>query len=227
MTDKLPLPMTLRLAIFDCDGTLVDSQHAIVTAMTAAFTATDLPSPPRPTILSIVGLSLEGAMARLAPEASSDQVAALCQHYRAFNTRLRESGQAFDPLYDGIAELIPALSAEGWLLGIATGKAMRGLRHVLQVHGLTERFVTLQTADHHPSKPHPSMIEAALTETGVAPDQAVMIGDTSFDMMMAQAAGVRALGVGWGYHTPEELLEAGAQSVAMDTVELARHIRLS
>jgi phosphoglycolate phosphatase len=219
--------MSLRLAIFDCDGTLVDSQHAIVAAMTAAFTATALPPPSRSSILSIVGLSLEGAMARLAPRAPSDQVAALCAQYRAFNTRVRESGQAFDPLYDGIADLVTALSAEGWLLGVATGRALRGLRHVLHVNGLTNQFVTLQTADHHPSKPHPSMIEAALAETGVAPDQAVMIGDTSFDMMMAQAAGVRALGVGWGYHSPEELLDAGAQSVAMDTAELARHIRLS
>jgi phosphoglycolate phosphatase len=165
-------------------------------------------------------------MACLAPDVAHERIAELCLHYRAFNTRLRESGGAFDPLYDGIADLVSALSAEGWLLGVATGKALRGLRHVLHVHGLTNQFVTLQTADHHPSKPHPSMIETALAETGVEPEQAVMIGDTSFDMMMAQAAGVRALGVGWGYHSPEELLDAGAQSVAMDTAELARHIRL-
>lgn len=78
-------------------------------------------------------------------------------------------------------------------------------------------FVSLQTADRHPSKPHPAMLEAALFEAGAAPHQAVMIGDTSFDMLMARSAGVRGVGVAWGYHAPAELLASGALSVA-DTV---------
>ena len=218
--------MTLQLAIFDCDGTLVDSQHAIVAAMDSAFAALSLAPLDRETVLSIVGLSLESAMRRLAPQESDAGIAALCAHYRAYCVRARESGEAFDPLYDGIAPLIDQLEADGWLLGIATGKAMRGLRHVLACHDLRGRFVTLQTADLHPSKPHPAMIEAALAETGVARENAVMIGDTSFDMLMASAAGVCGLGVGWGYHRPEELIAAGAKSVAMDSVELGRHIGL-
>jgi len=216
-----------RLALFDCDGTLVDSQHAIVTAMRSAFTAESLAPPTRGAILSIVGLSLEAAIGRLVPGESPTLVAALCAHYRAYNVRVRESGEAFDTLYEGIASLLDRLVRENWLLGVATGKAMRGLRHVLATHELSGHFVTLQTADTHPSKPHPSMIEAALAETGVDRANAVMIGDTSFDMLMARAAGVRGLGVGWGYHAPEELLAAGAASVAMDSAELGRHIGLS
>ncbi len=218
--------MTLRLAIFDCDGTLVDSQHAIVAAMEASFVAESLEPPSRASILSIVGLSLESAIAQLAPEQSPLLVKTLSNHYRVYNTRIRESGEAYDPLYDGIAALLDRLAAEDWLLGVATGKSIRGLRHVLATHNLAAHFVTLQTADHHPSKPHPSMIETALAETGVDRADAVMIGDTSFDMMMAQAAGVRALGVGWGYHPAEELFAAGAASVAVDSAQLARHIGL-
>ena len=85
-------------------------------------------------------------------------------------------------------------------MGVATGKSRRGLDHVLEAHGLRRFFVTEQVADHHPSKPHPSMVQAALAETGVAPEDAVMIGDTSFDIDMGRAAGVRTVGVGWGYH---------------------------
>lgn len=218
--------MSLRLAIFDCDGTLVDSQHMIVAAMQGAFAAVDRPSPPRAQVLAQVGLSLDGAMRRLVPDADDALVAALTDHYRRHNQQLRRSGAQSEPLYEGIAELVAALDEAGWLLAVATGKSQRGLAHVLDVTGIRRHFVSLQTADLHPSKPHPAMVHAALAETGVAADDAVMIGDTSFDMEMALAAGVRALGVGWGYHAPEELIAAGAESVAMDSAQLAHHIGL-
>jgi phosphoglycolate phosphatase len=106
------------------------------------------------------------------------------------------------------------------MLGVATGKSQRGLEHCLATHGLTTHFATLQTADHHPSKPHPSMIDTALAETGVAAQHCVMIGDTQFDMAMAVNAGVRAIGVDWGYHTVEELLDSGAEVVATSPAHL-------
>jgi phosphoglycolate phosphatase len=204
----------------------VDSQHAIVAAAGEAFGGVGLMPPTREAILSLIGLSLEQVVARLVPEQDPLLIKEIATRYRAYNTRIRESGEGHDPLYDGIADLITQLSADGWLLGVATGKAMRGLKYVLATHDIGHHFVTLQTADLHPSKPHPSMIEAALAETGVDRANAVMIGDTSFDMVMAQAAGVRGLGVGWGYHPPAELLAAGAASVAMDSAELGRHIGL-
>jgi phosphoglycolate phosphatase len=91
-------------------------------------------------------------------------------------------------------------------------------------HGIIDRFVTLQTADRHPSKPHPSMLMTAMAEAGALPETTVMIGDTSFDIDMAVAAGVRGIGVAWGYHLPEELIAAGAQAVAMDSAQLRGHI---
>ncbi|MET0371820.1 MAG: HAD-IA family hydrolase [Sphingobium sp.] len=216
--------MTSALAVFDCDGTLVDSQHSIVAAMTRAFEGAKLAPPERPAILSIVGLSLPHAMARLLPDAEADYHHHLAERYKRAFHALRGDGQVHEPLYPGIADLIADLDAAGWLLGIATGKSDRGLDIVLRHHGLLPRFVTLQTADRHPSKPHPSMLHTAMAEAGATPEATVMIGDTLFDIDMARAAGVRAIGVGWGYHNPQDLRDAGAHAVAMDSAALRGHI---
>src|SRR3546814_16607044 len=104
----------------------------------------------------------------------------------------------------------------GWLLGVATGKSDRGLNLCLASHGLSARFVTLQTADRHPSKPHPSMIEQAMAAAGAVAATTAMIGDTSFDMEMAVNAGTRALGVGWGYHYGKELVMDGGRRVGCE-----------
>lgn len=217
--------MTLRLAVFDCDGTLVDGQAAVCTAMDAAFAAHGLPLPDRHLVRRSVGLSLPQAVRVLLPEADD----ALCQGidavYRSAFRSAREDGQLVEPLYAGIRELLDALRQDGWLLGVATGKSDRGLAHCLAVHGLTDHFVTLQTADRHPSKPHPAMLEAALLEAGAQPAGAVMIGDTAYDMALGVNAGVRALGVDWGYHEPSELLAAGAAAVARDPAHLLELIR--
>jgi phosphoglycolate phosphatase len=214
-----------RLALFDCDGTLVDSQHNICAAMDACFAALDLPSPGPERTRRVVGLSLVEAMREIAPEAEGALHVALAEQYKAAFRRLRAEGLAHEPLFDGVPALIDRLEAEGWLLGIATGKSDRGLAFCLQAHGLGDRFVTLQTADRHPSKPHPSMIEAAMAEAGAVPETTMMIGDTSYDIAMARAAGAFAIGVGWGYHGADELLRAGAHRVVEtpgDILELAR-----
>ena len=212
--------MTVRLALFDCDGTLVDGQAAVCNAMEAAFADIGLPAPDRHHVRRIVGLSLPQAIRMLTPDSDEQQITAIDAAYRARFRAAREAGLLAEPLYDGIAELITNLSAAGWVLGVATGKSQRGLEHCLAMHGLTKYFATLQTADHHPSKPHPAMIAAALAETGAAPEHTVMIGDTVFDMAMAEAAGVRGLGVDWGYHTAAELLGAGAAAVAANPAQL-------
>ena len=133
---------------------------------------------------------------------------------------MRRRGLADEPLYDGIADLIDAMEADGWLLGIATGKSDRGLALCLDRHGLAGRFLTLQTADRHPSKPHPSMIEQAMADAGASAETSLMIGDTSYDMAMARAAGVTAIGVAWGYHDSGELLRAGAHLVAAHPLDI-------
>lgn len=219
--------MSNRLAVFDCDGTLVDSQHSICAAMTLAFEGEKLAAPDRTTILSVVGLSLPLAIARLLPEAEADFHDHLSESYKRAFQQMRRDNAVSDPLYPGIAELIRELDADGWLLGVATGKSDRGLNLCLVHHGIDAHFVTLQTADRHPSKPHPSMLLTAMAEAGASPGTTVMIGDTSYDIDMALSAGTRALGVGWGYHLPADLIAAGAHAVAMDSDELRNHIRVA
>ena len=209
-----------RLIVFDCDGTLVDGQAAICASMDDAFAAAGLPLPDRNEVRRIVGLSLPQALARLAPDADPELRAHALEAYKASFRTARSDGTLEEPLYPGIEPLLRRLHAGGARLGVATGKSDRGLDACLTRHGVRELFVTLQTADRHPSKPHPAMLEAALFEAGVGVHEAVMIGDTVFDIAMARAAGVRAIGVAWGYHDPAELIEAGACGVAQSAEEL-------
>jgi len=217
--------VTIRLAVFDCDGTLVDGQAAVCDAMDAAFAAHGLPAPDRHLVRRSVGLSLPQAVRALLPEADEALQQGLDQAYRGAFRAAREAGQLVEPLYAGVRELLDALRDDGWLLAVATGKSDRGLEHCLATHGLSRHFVSLQTADRHPAKPHPAMLDAALFEAGALPASAVMIGDTAYDMVMAVNAGVRALGVDWGYHTPAELSEAGAETVARDPLHLLELLR--
>ncbi|GGD98935.1 haloacid dehalogenase [Tsuneonella deserti] len=210
----------MKLAIFDCDGTLVDGQAAVCEAMEAAFAEAGLPAPPRTSIRRIVGLSLPQAVRALAPDAQPDQQAAAVAAYKTAFRSAREDGRLEEPLFDGLRELLNGLHADGWTLAVATGKSDRGLGACLAGHGIADLFTSLQTADRHPSKPDPAMLEAALFESGAQAEEAVMIGDTTFDMAMARAAQVRAIGVSWGYHSIDELLEAGAEAVAGTIAEL-------
>ncbi|WP_299146814.1 HAD-IA family hydrolase [uncultured Tateyamaria sp.] len=205
----------MRLVIFDVDGTLVDSQADIIASMHAAFDAQDLMRPMRADILGIVGLSLDVAMRRLAPEADNDR---LVQAYKDSYADLRRAnGAASSPLYPGARAVLDTLTTrDDMLLGVATGKSKRGLDGLIEAHGLQGVFATQQVADFHPSKPHPSMIHAALSETGTDAENAVMIGDTSYDLDMAAAAGVRGIGVAWGYHPPTRL---GAAHTIIDRFE--------
>ncbi len=216
--------MTVKLAIFDCDGTLSDGQAGVVNAMEHAFGQVGVAAPPRVAVRRIVGLSLPQAIRQLAPDLPDSQQSAVVQAYKDAFRLSRENGSLREPLFDGMADLLRRLHSSGWTLGVATGKSDRGLASTLAVHGLTDLFQTLHTADRHPSKPHPSMLEAAMEDVLARPETSCMIGDTVFDIQMAKSAGVRAIGVSWGYHEPDELLEAGAEAVANDTEELERLI---
>jgi phosphoglycolate phosphatase len=204
----------LRLAVFDCDGTLVDSQNAIVAAMGYACERCGVPVPAAEAVRRVVGLPLREAIARVTPDSDGAEHDRLTEHFRVAFTDIRRSGADFEPLYPGAREAIEALAGAGFLLGIATGKSRRGLVATLERHGLSGSFVTLKTVDDGPGKPRPDILLAAMAESGVRPDRTVMIGDTSYDMLMARAAGARALGVAWGYHAPAELLASGAERVA-------------
>jgi phosphoglycolate phosphatase len=214
-----------RLAIFDCDGTLVDSGAPIYAALKVSLEQNGFDVPPPGVSRRVIGLSLTEAMAALLPQASSEQHRALTEDYRRAFMQLRAAGQVEEPLFEGVLDLLDALEADGWLLAVATGKSERGLRHCLVHHGIHARFASLQTADRHPSKPHPSMVEQAIAEAGAAPGTAVVVGDTSFDMAMATNAGALGIGAGWGYHNSDELIEAGAIAVAATPVEVLSLIR--
>ncbi|NDW01935.1 HAD-IA family hydrolase [Salipiger sp. PrR002] len=209
--------MDLKLIIFDVDGTLVDSQADILASMRGAFAEVGIETPSREEILGIVGLSLPVAVAQLAPQADARTVEAMVEGYKATYMRLRaQSGTPVSsPLYPHVHEMLEALHARPeWLLGIATGKSRRGLDKLVDGHGIRNLFVTQQCADDHPSKPHPAMLQAALAEAGVDARDAVMLGDTSFDMDMAAAAGIHGIGVSWGYHDRARL--ASARSIIDD-----------
>lgn len=216
--------MSVKLAVFDCDGTLVDGQGAVVSAMVTAFAEAGLAPADPHQVRRMVGLSLPQAVSRLAPEADAEQVREAVAAYKTAFRAAREAGTLAEPLFPGIPEALAALAAAGWTMAVATGKSDRGLAHCLAGHGIAGHFASLQTADRHPSKPHPAMLQAAMAETFAEPKQAVMIGDTAYDMQMAHGIGVRAVGVAWGYHDAPELLAAGAAYVARDVADLVEYL---
>jgi phosphoglycolate phosphatase len=219
---ECPRERNLKLIVFDCDGTLVDSQHMICAAMRQAYAAHDLPCPPREHVLSIVGLSLMEAFARLEAGRGRAPLNALVDSYKTAFHALRRSPEHLEPLFPGARAALDALSArDDVVLGIATGKSQRGVRAVLGHHDLLARFHTIQTADDAPSKPHPGMVQAAMREAGVGPRDTIVVGDTVYDIGMARAAGARAIGVSWGYHAAADLHAEGADTVIDDYAALA------
>ena len=212
--------MTVRLAVFDCDGTLSDGQAAICAAMAEGFAEAGLAPPDPHQVRRIVGLSLPSAIARLAADQAAEVQVRVVQAYKQAFFRARERGLVQEPLFAGIAELLARLHRTGWALGVATGKSDRGLTACLTMHGVFDLVGTLQTADRHPATPHPARLEPAMAEAGADPADTVMIGDTVYDIEMALAAGCRAIGVAWGYHDPAELLAAGAEAVAETPAQL-------
>jgi len=210
----------LRLVVFDLDGTLVDSLATIQSAMAGAATRHDLAAPDPTRVRDVIGLPLReaiGGIFDMVPEETWD---ALAEAYKEAFWEITAAGGQGDPLFPGALDCLEALDGAGFLLGIATGKGRRGLDAVLHHHGLHTRFVTLQSSDDGPGKPHPAMLQRAMAEAGADAAATVMIGDTTFDMEMAKAAGVAAIGVSWGYHAESGLRDVGADHIATDFAEL-------
>ncbi len=206
----------LKLVIFDMDGTLIDSQDFILLAMRYAFDKAGHPAPNKADVLSIVGLSLDAAVNVLLPDLDEAENKRTVDLYRHSFIELREKmgAEAKAPLYPGARGALERLhSVDEILLGVATGKARRGLDHAYSAHNIGHFFETSQTADTHPSKPHPSMLHQTLADTGVEAARAVMVGDTEFDMEMGRAAGFKTIGVSWGYHPLSRL---GAADIIID-----------
>ena len=204
----------MKLVIFDCDGTLVDSQHMILSAMGEAYRAHGILPPEREVLLSVVGLSLIEAFKKLGDGVAGFPATGLAEQYRLAFRAIRESGQEIEPLFPGAADAIAELAGrDDIVLGVATGKSQRGARLVLGHHGLLDHFITIKTADDAPSKPDPGMVLAAMREAGAAPENTIVVGDTVYDIAMARAAGAAGVGVTWGYHPAAALAGAGAVAV--------------
>lgn len=211
----------MKLALFDVDGTLVDSRAMITASLTASLTAENLAVPPQKKLLSIVGLSLADAMRALVPESDDAQVQRLAATYKEAFWQFRASGEHAEDLFRGARELLEELrTRDDVILGIATGKSRRGITHLLEAKGMDGWFATIQTSDDHPSKPHPSMVIQSLSETNTKSSQTIMIGDTTYDIEMARSGGVKAIGVTWGNHQADELARAGAHILVNDFNEL-------
>lgn len=217
-------PPDTRLVVFDMDGTLVDSQAMIIAAMTRAFADHALPPPDPAAVRRVVGLSLIPAIAVLLPDRPQAMHRGLADAYKAAFAGFRVSGDYQAPLYPGAADSVRRLAETGYRLGIATGKSRRGARSTLDQHGLSTFFDIVKTADDAPSKPHPAMLQQAADALGIAPAATVLVGDTSYDMEMARAAGAWPIGVAWGYHEAAQLEAAGAAEVVTTFDELDQAI---
>ena len=202
------------LVVFDCDGTLVDSQHAIVKAMKSAFRHYALSEPSAEATRRTVGLPLGEAIRCLLPAGAQDKLDDVAARYKEAVSILRQNPEHEEPLYPGVSQVLQSLLSKGYQLGVATGKSRGSLQSTLAHHALQDQFITLKTADDGPGKPNPDILWDAMAETGAVPETTLMIGDTTFDIIMAVRAGAQAVGVAWGYHAPEELTAAGAVHVA-------------
>ena len=213
----------MKLVIFDFDGTLVDSRKLIIESNRVVFGQFGFPLPSQDESFSLVGMSLEFVLSQLVgPDAPVEKMVAAYQHILP---QLRADAAYAEVPFDGAADLLAALSERRDVrLGIATGHVSRTIGPALERFGWQDHFCTVQTADKAPSKPHPGMVIQALGEANVEAADAIMVGDTAFDIEMACAAGVRAVAVSWGYHGRDRLHCAGALRVVSDMKELRDYL---
>jgi phosphoglycolate phosphatase len=214
----------LKLVIFDFDGTLVDSRSLILESHRIVFAEFQLPVPSPADSLALVGKSLDVILTELAGPTAP--ILEMVRAYDLLLPQLRADSAFAERPFDGVGDLLHELSSTSDIaLGIATGHRSDTLAPALEALQRSGFFRTIQAADTAPSKPHPGMLLQALTATGVTPKDAIFIGDTTFDMEMAQAAQLRSIGVAWGYHKADRLMAAGAHRVAKGVDELRSCIR--
>lgn len=212
----------MKLVLFDCDGTIVDSAAVIHACMERTFMDFGVELPALAHTKSIIGLTLDIAIAQMLGRPVDAEIAAMTARYKEHFMLHRQNGGVLEPAYDGLLPLIANLAArDDVILGIVTGKSRRGLDAILAHHGLTRSFFTTRTADDCPSKPHPAMVLECGAEAGIVPGQTIVIGDAVYDMQMAVNAGALSIGVSWGYGPVAALRQAGAVHVVDHADEIA------
>lgn len=205
---------SFKLVVFDWDGTLVDSADRIANAWIAAVRDCGMPVPQPQAVRELIGLSLDDTFRRLLPGVGRAGRTRVMNRYRE---HWALSGSHPSPTFPGVTEVLRTLTGRGLALAVATGKSRRGLDRDMRAHDLQPLFDATRCADEAPSKPHPGMLLDLLDELGLPPEQAVMVGDTEYDMEMARSAGMAAVGVRCGVHT-ESRLRSFAPRAVLDHV---------
>lgn len=208
----------LKLIVFDWDGTLMDSEARIVACLRAALNDIDLPDQPDEQLKNVIGLGLKEALQQLHPQGKDKEHQQLTDRYRY---HFLESSKIPSPMFDGAQTLIENLNQQGYFLAVATGKGRLGLDKVLDESGMARFFHYTRCADETRSKPHPQMLEEIISFCGVESDEAIMIGDTEYDLQMANHAGTHALAVSYGVHDKQRLLACNPLDCVDDMNELS------
>ncbi len=210
--------MTKRydLIVFDWDGTVMDSTAVIAGSIQAACRDLGLTVPSDEAARHVIGLGLAQALRHAVPDAPEMMYEPLIERYRHY---FLAQDMAI-PLFEGARETIAELHAEGYWLGVATGKSRVGLNRVMESSGMTGYFHATRTADQTFSKPHPAMLLELMEELAVTPDRTLMIGDTTHDVLLAQNAGVDVVAVAYGAHPPEQLQQLDPLALLNDFAAL-------
>lgn len=211
----------MKLVLFDCDGTLIDSAAVIHASMEKTFVEAGYAVPDISQTKSVIGLTLDIALARMLERDIDEQIRHMVGRYKHHSLTMRAVQDCHEPFYEGVWEVLHELRRiDDVLLGVVTGKSRRGLDNLIAKHELEAAITASRTADECPSKPHPAMVLECCAETGMHPGQTIVIGDAVYDMQMAVNAGAMAVGVNWGYSNEKALAAAGADHVVGDPSEL-------